>query len=245
MSLLKAPCGVISHMEKLQRCFLWSGRFDVRGYHAVNWKLIKSEVTSGGLGIRDLRLVNISLLSKWFWRYASSPFSWWRQLLDIKNGPSHSLWRFTLNSGFGSWSFWKKISQCDSQFWDIAYVDHGDGLQISFWFDHWLKDVRESNLKSNFPRVFAVVSNKEVTLFDAFCPINRSWRFQYNVNLRGGARREMEAFSRLMDEQARNIVLQGSDSLSWPLEISGIFSVKSLYSFQASMRYPEKRMVSH
>jgi hypothetical protein len=53
---------------KIQRHFLWGG---VRGGNKicwVKWSVMCKEKNKGGPGVRDVRLVNLSLLTKWRWR---------------------------------------------------------------------------------------------------------------------------------------------------------------------------------
>ncbi|CAN1823558.1 Putative ribonuclease H protein At1g65750 [Linum perenne] len=150
MSLFKAPYFVINKLEKWQRNFLWNGCSEERGFHAVNWNIVKADVVHGGLGVVDLRSMNSALLCKWLWRYASCPTSWWRKLIDWKNGGSPSYWRFLLNSGFGSWSVWKNILQFDPLFWTFASVDLGDGNDISFCYDCWMQSEGVSDLKTKY-----------------------------------------------------------------------------------------------
>jgi hypothetical protein len=52
----------------------------------VEWVAVCRSKEHGGLGIRNLRLVNISLLAKWRWRLLTSPDSIWASLLRVKYG---------------------------------------------------------------------------------------------------------------------------------------------------------------
>ena len=58
-------------LEKIQRDFLWSGGALVQKPHLVRWKTVYLEKRKGGLGVRNLSLMNIALLCKWSWRYAN------------------------------------------------------------------------------------------------------------------------------------------------------------------------------
>jgi hypothetical protein len=68
LSFLKMPMSVWKKVVKIQRQFLWGG---VRGGNKISWvkwAVVCKEKSQGGLGVRDVRLVNLSLLSKWRWR---------------------------------------------------------------------------------------------------------------------------------------------------------------------------------
>ncbi|CAN1298006.1 hypothetical protein LINPERPRIM_LOCUS23686, partial [Linum perenne] len=56
-----------------------------------------------------------------------------------------------------------------------------------------------------------------------------SWNLHLNMNLRGGAFRELESFFRFLESQVGRISLSGEQKLEWRLS-SHLFSVKSLYS---------------
>ena len=65
MSLFRLPKGIKVRLEKIQRDFLWGGGSLERKLHLVNWKSFSVSKDSGGLGIKDLTLMNTTLLGKW------------------------------------------------------------------------------------------------------------------------------------------------------------------------------------
>jgi hypothetical protein len=68
LSLFPIPSSVASRIEKLYQDFLWNGIGEEFKFHLVNWPKVCSPISSGGLGIRNLRLFNKALLGKWLWR---------------------------------------------------------------------------------------------------------------------------------------------------------------------------------
>jgi len=70
LSLFLIPSSVASRMEKLHRDFLWGGLGEEFKYHLVSWSTICSPISEGGLGIRNLRIFNQTLLGKWLWHFA-------------------------------------------------------------------------------------------------------------------------------------------------------------------------------
>lgn len=62
------PVSVASKIVRIQREFLWGGTEGSRKISWVSWKVVYHPKDIGGLGVRDVRLVNLSLLAKWRWR---------------------------------------------------------------------------------------------------------------------------------------------------------------------------------
>jgi hypothetical protein len=56
---------MIERMEKIRRKFFWQGL--KRKYHPMKWENVCKAKKKGGMGIKNLRLMNISLLCKWWW----------------------------------------------------------------------------------------------------------------------------------------------------------------------------------
>lgn len=79
-----APKVVLYEMIKIQRDFLLGGNRDGRAICWVAWDGICAPKKEGGLGIKNLHLFNIALLSKWKWRYLCDYKSYWRDLLTFQ-----------------------------------------------------------------------------------------------------------------------------------------------------------------
>jgi hypothetical protein len=62
LSLFPIPSSVANRIEKLHRDFLWGGIGEEFKFHLVNWAKVCSPISSGGLGIRNLRIFNMALL---------------------------------------------------------------------------------------------------------------------------------------------------------------------------------------
>jgi len=55
---------VVGRLERLQRWLLWGGGDDQKKISWVSWEDICTSREKGGLGIRDLRKFDITLLGK-------------------------------------------------------------------------------------------------------------------------------------------------------------------------------------
>ncbi|PHU09599.1 hypothetical protein BC332_21459 [Capsicum chinense] len=71
MSLFPLPAKVEERLDKLRRDFLWSGNKEGKGTHLVKWRTTQLSKSNRGLGIRNLRLQNNCLLTKWLWRFGN------------------------------------------------------------------------------------------------------------------------------------------------------------------------------
>ena len=65
LSLLRMPNIVWRKLVKIQSDFLWGGTRGRRKLCWVKWRVVCQPRSKGGLGVRDIRLVNLSLLLKW------------------------------------------------------------------------------------------------------------------------------------------------------------------------------------
>jgi hypothetical protein len=52
-------------------------------YHLVRWEIICKSKKKGGLGIEDLKRMNISLLCKWWWKLEKED-GLWQQIIRHK-----------------------------------------------------------------------------------------------------------------------------------------------------------------
>jgi hypothetical protein len=84
LSLFSIPSSVASRIEKLHQDFLWGGIGEEFKYHLVSWSTVCSPISEGGLGIRNLRIFNKTLLGKWLWRYVHEREALRRLVVDAK-----------------------------------------------------------------------------------------------------------------------------------------------------------------
>jgi hypothetical protein len=67
LSYLRMRTQVWKKVVRIQREFLWGGVTGGRKINWIKWETVCQENSNGGLGFRDIRVVNISLLAKWRW----------------------------------------------------------------------------------------------------------------------------------------------------------------------------------
>ncbi|XP_049352129.1 uncharacterized protein LOC125816557 [Solanum verrucosum] len=105
MSLFPLPAKVLEKLDKLRRDFLWFGNKERKGYYLVNWETMQLPKLSSGLGVRNLRIHNECLLTKWLWRYVQEEHALWREVIHHKYGQD-SQWctnEVTIPYGVSTW----------------------------------------------------------------------------------------------------------------------------------------------
>ena len=68
---------------------LWNDLEGAHKYHLANWELVSVSKEFGGLGLPNLRDLNICLLASWLRRYEQDKEKLWREVLDFKYNTSN------------------------------------------------------------------------------------------------------------------------------------------------------------
>jgi hypothetical protein len=135
---MRMPVKVWREVVKIQRNFLWSGLSKRRRISWVKWSDICKPKKEGGLGIRDLRVVNLSLLAKWRWKLLSDEEDVWKNVIIAKYG-QNVLGNARLDDGdVGNLAFpWlRDLCRLDKGEWwfnQLAVKELGRGNSIKFW----------------------------------------------------------------------------------------------------------------
>ena len=87
----------------LEGSFFWQGGGIKKKYHLIKWEKICKNKKKRGVGIKNLRKMNLSLLCKWWWR------------LETENG----LWQEIIRYKYLKTKSIHEVSHClyDSQMW--------------------------------------------------------------------------------------------------------------------------------
>ncbi|XP_049391971.1 uncharacterized protein LOC125856458 [Solanum stenotomum] len=92
MCLFPIPSEVVKILDKLRRDFLWQGSKIEKSFNLVKWSAVQQSKSFGGLGVRNLKLYDKSLLIKWLWRFTQANQSLWREIILHKYGPEGQSW---------------------------------------------------------------------------------------------------------------------------------------------------------
>ncbi|KAJ0812657.1 putative RNA-directed DNA polymerase [Helianthus annuus] len=241
-SLYKAPKKVISNLESMVNKFLWGGSIEDRKTHWVAWDRVANHKKDGGLGINKFSEVNISLLSKWGWRYKTEVNCYWRKIIDAFHFSRVGWEGFPIKKTLkGVWNNIVKVlihSKVGGSFLrNFIQGVFGNGVSIQFWLDPWIID---EPLKLKFPSLFRMEAEKKYYVVDRVKSNGSGLEFlwHWKSNLYDSA-----LLSDLL--QLRNILksvqfFNRKDKWRWSPNSEGIFSVKSVKRLCYS-----DRVVSH
>jgi hypothetical protein len=187
LAFLKLPNKVRKKIVRIQREFLWGGVKGGKKVNWVKWSVVCKGKNKGGLGVRDINLVNSSLLAKWRWRLLQPGLPLWKEVLVARYG-SHILfeadWSSHRTPSLAS-KWWKNIVAIDNVdpgknwFSDALIRKIGNGLSTSFWNVKW---VGSAPLAVTFPRLFSLSNFKDNHVKD-FWVEDGSWFFTWRRNL--------------------------------------------------------------
>ncbi|MCH84799.1 ribonuclease H protein, partial [Trifolium medium] len=175
----------------------------------VSWVNVCKPKKEGGLGVRDLCLVNNDLLGKWRWRIISEGIGIWHDFLLARYGtlfPAPHLGGRP-NGLRGASSWWTDVSllgtQVESQsdwFSEGVFKRIGNGILTSCWFDHWVDSVP---LRIRYQSLFQDSDQGLDRVVDMGKWVRGEWvwKFRWRINL-GGVFSVKSAYL-VLDKRAR------------------------------------------
>ena len=105
----------------------------------------------GGLGIRNLVVLNKALLGKWSWRFAVERHSLWKQVIIDKFGVAEGGWCSREARRAYGVGVWKAIRKDWESIRSRSHFVVGNGRKVRFWKDLWCED---QTLKDAFLNLF-------------------------------------------------------------------------------------------
>jgi hypothetical protein len=124
----------------------------------------------GGLGVKNLELFNLALLSKWKWRMLSDVEAMWMSLIRFRYGhpPSRLLGDVLHSNSIKESIWWKDIVDSGRGFVDDWFRSNaacivGNGKNIGFWKFKWYGN---HTFKDLYPDLFAKEVVKDVMIAD-------------------------------------------------------------------------------
>jgi len=189
LSFIKMPVKVWRNVVRIQREFLWGGVGGGKKINWVKWETICQHKKNGGLGVKDIRVMNVCLLAKWRWRLLDGEITLWKEVLEEKYGPCVGS---LLEGSNYSWPrrsslWWKdvlKVGDFGVLGWFNAKVlrSVGNGMNTSFWNDKW---IGERCFRLKYPRLFLVSNQREAKVGEVglVSAMGREWMFTWRRHL--------------------------------------------------------------
>ena len=83
LSFFPLPKSTCKRFDFFRKRLLWHEQEGKKKYHLVNWQEICRPKEQGGLGVLDLKIMNICLLCKWLWKIENEE-GLWQQMIRSK-----------------------------------------------------------------------------------------------------------------------------------------------------------------
>nr|GEW61420.1 RNA-directed DNA polymerase, eukaryota, reverse transcriptase zinc-binding domain protein [Tanacetum cinerariifolium] len=142
----------------------------------VKWKSVLASKEKGGLEVSSLYALNRALMMKWVWRFYSQKESLWARVIKDIYGDNGQVEKV---SKAGSRSCWRNIvnevrilSNQGIKVLDYMQIKLGNGESMAFWDDNWIGG---KVLKYSFPRVYALETEKKVTVNSKMSDTRTLW----------------------------------------------------------------------
>ena len=78
------PVSLCNNIDKRERNFLWGSSQEKRRIHLANWDIVTTTKEYGGLGIRNMRSMNIAFMAKLGWWLLTAKNELWVSILQTK-----------------------------------------------------------------------------------------------------------------------------------------------------------------
>lgn len=198
----------------------------------VKWEVIAKRKENGGLGVKNLKIQNLALLAKWWWRFSNDKDSLWVRVIRRKYNLDQGRWLPHLPASGQISSIWTDICSIGNASSSIGpiiqegfKVQVGSGQETLFWEVGWLGDVA---LKEVYPRLYLISTQKGQVVRNMMVEggVGR-WNLIFGRRLYDWEKLQKEELL----QRLHDIVLDPSkqDSIQWKWTADKSFSVKSVY----------------
>ncbi|GKD50599.1 hypothetical protein Tco_1279575 [Tanacetum coccineum] len=106
-----------------------------KGRAKVAWEDICLPKKEGGLGLRSLEVFNLALMTTHIWSIASNRESLWVRWIHTYKLQGRTIWDIQ-PKGDMSWG-WRKLLQLWEFMKPFFWVEIGNSLNASLWYDRW------------------------------------------------------------------------------------------------------------
>ena len=132
----------------------------------------------GGLGVRNLKMHNNSLHTKWLWRYNLEDQALWKELIQNKYGQEDQWCSEEVTETY-SVGVWRTIRNLWLAFRDNVRIKVGRGNKALFWKEDW---TGQGSLENLFPGLFSICLNPDSKIQEVWSPQGWNLLFRRFLN---------------------------------------------------------------
>ncbi|KAF2291039.1 hypothetical protein GH714_019273 [Hevea brasiliensis] len=133
------PQAVCHEVDKLCRQFIWGASADKKKIAFVSWERVQLPKEMGGLGFRNLSMLNNAFLLNLAWEISTNPHALWVQVIRSKYKVGDDPLPQCLRA-YNCSNLWRNIVWIWSSFQNGVCWSLGNGKLARFWLDAWLPD---------------------------------------------------------------------------------------------------------
>jgi hypothetical protein len=137
MSMYLLPKTTIGNLDKKGRSFL--GKVvETKKYHLVRWDKVCTSNKKGGLGINNLRVINIRLMCKCWWKLKSEK-GIWQEIVNNKYIDGNNI--LNIGSRVGDSHVWSDMLKVRDYYIQGRQIITRSGDKNRFWEESWLLEI--------------------------------------------------------------------------------------------------------
>jgi mannosylglycoprotein endo-beta-mannosidase len=223
MSMHLLPKTILKRMDRTRKKFFWQRGGEKKKYHLVKWVKVTNPKQKGGLGVKDLRRMNLSLLCRWWWKLEHEEGIWqeivrkkyriFKGISELQRKPRNSL-------------VWNDLLKVKQLYLKGRIMIVGNGKRIDFWEDPWCGMVA---LKDKFRGLYDICIDQNKSVAEM---AQRGWRMNFRRWLNENQQNQLRQMRDMLSPCALSTE---KDIVKWIWEKSGTFSVKSMYNHLFSL----------
>ncbi|XP_050229329.1 uncharacterized protein LOC126678474 [Mercurialis annua] len=216
-ALTKNSCNEI---ESKCRQFLWGSSTESRKINLIKWDVVRKSRVRGGLGHKNMSLMNEALLMKIGWKILANHDVFWVKILRSKYKILDN-WVPSLPNIVGSSHLWQALGKLWGKLQAGVRWALCDGTTIRFWLDPWLGE----NISLIQVAIAQVPLSDLHQTVDSFVKSHGGWWWSKFENLLPN--NWLLTIVNIIPPDHSN----GKDFMFWGFSNSGQFSTKSAYEF--------------
>ncbi|CAK8577706.1 unnamed protein product [Lathyrus sativus] len=220
MSLFILPDAVCNDIEKMLNSFWWGGGSNNKGIHWLACDKLAFSKKDGGLGFRDFKAFNMSMVAKQGWNLLSKPHALVSRIFKARYFLRTSYFESNRYNSIFMWrSIWKAKDVLSLGCrWSI-----GDGSQIKVMHEPWIKWKREGCLSG--PQKQNVY---DIIVKNLILPNEKQWNLRMIREMFNCAEAEEILWVPLLNEVKE-------DRMIWKEEQNGSYSMRFGYRLWRSL----------